>query len=54
MLQPIVVTLTFGAKVDPTKATITVLVEDKFGAQTPAVLQYSSYRRGGRGHREGH
>ena len=32
---PIVVTLTFGAKVDPTKAVLTVLVEDKFGAQTP-------------------
>ena len=31
----IVVTLTFGAKVDPTTAKLTVLVEDKFGAQTP-------------------
>ena len=29
------VTLTFGAQVDGTKATLTIFVEDKFGAQTP-------------------
>ena len=34
-MQPIVVTLTFGAKVDGTAVTPTILVEDKFGAQTP-------------------
>ena len=28
------VTLTFGAQVDGTKATLTIFVEDKFGAQT--------------------
>ena len=28
------VTLTFGAQVDGTKATLTIFVEDKFGSQT--------------------
>ena len=32
--QDIVVTLAFGAQVDGTKATLTIYVEDKFGAQT--------------------
>ena len=50
MVQPIVVTLTFGAKVDPTKPVITVLVEDKFGAQTPLTDVIALTAASGEGH----
>ena len=42
--EDIEVTLTFGAQVDGTEATLTIFVEDKFGAQTEVTLATDSIK----------